>query len=156
MGGPQKVAEPHKELRFTRSGQAQGFVVGASVAMAVFLLSLVVWVSGHPVVKWWMPWPFIVLALVLGRVALRCVRHAYVILTPLGVEVFPFFKPEKNLNLIYWSEIKGVDFDEHLDEMRLHHDEGKTSGVVLSLKPVLEGRRELLKRAVEGRVGVRS
>ncbi|MDB4754814.1 hypothetical protein OAF84_06000, partial [Akkermansiaceae bacterium] len=102
--------------------------------------------------RWWMPLPFLVLAWLLARVALHCTRHAYIILTPMGIEIFPLLKPEKNLNLIYWTELDHADFSEDLTLAKLHRDAEESSGAVLSLKPILAKQRPLLKKALEGRL----
>jgi hypothetical protein len=156
MAAPKDLAEPHKELRFTRAGQAQGFIVAAAVAFAFALLIAVTWVMGHPSFHWWMPLIPLVMAALMTRLAIRCARHAYIILTPMGVEIFPLFKPEKNLNLVYWTQLEGAEFDEELTTLKLHYNEEKTAGVILSLKPVLPKKRPLLKKALEGRLAEKS
>lgn len=152
MAAPKDVAEPHKELRFTRAEQAQGFIVIAAVAFAFALLLTVTWLMGHPSFTWWMPLPFLALSIFLARLATRCARHAYLILTPMGVEIFPLLKPEKNLNLVYWTQLEAAEFNEELTTLKLHYNEEKTAGVILSLKPILIKKRPLLKKALEGRL----
>jgi len=152
MAAPKTVAEPHKELRFTRAGQAQGMFIAATVAFAFALLTAITWLIGHPDFHWWTPLPFLVLAWVLARIALHCTRHAYIILTPMGVEIFPLLKPEKNLNLIYWTELDHADFNEDLTLAKLHRNAQESSGAVLSLKPILAKQRPFLKKALEGRL----
>jgi len=152
MAAPKKIAEPHKELRFTRAGQAQSFMVLGAISFAFCLLLGVTWLLGHPSFYWWMPFPFLLAAAFLARWSMRCARHAYLILTPLGIEVFPFFKPGDNFNLIYWGQIKRADFDDELTLLNLHFDDKKTAGVVLSLKPILIKKRPLLKKALLGRL----
>lgn len=152
MSAPKEVAEPHKELRFTRAGQAQTFIVVAAVALALALLLAVTWLMGHPNFHWWMPLIPVALAVFLIRLAARCARHAYLILTPMGIEIFPLFKAEKNLNLVYWTQLEDADFDEELTTLKLHYNEKKTAGVILSLGPILEKKRPLLKKALEGRL----
>ena len=156
MAAPKKVAEPHKELRFTRAGQAQGMFIAAAVAFAFALLTAITWLLGHPDFHWWTPLPFLVLAWVLVRIALHCTRHAYIILTPMGVEIFPLLKPEKNLNLIYWTELDHADFNEDLTLAKLHRNVQESSGAVLSLKPIVAKQRPFLKKALEGRLAERT
>jgi len=152
MATPKDIAEPHKELRFTRSAQAQGFFVVTAVAFAFGLLIGVTALMGHPNFQWWMPLPFFLLTGFLVPFSMRCARHAYLILTPLGIEVFPLLKPEKNLNLIYWNQLHSADFNDDLTLLKLHFDKEQTGGVVLSLKPIQEKQRPLLKKALEGRL----
>lgn len=152
MGSPKDLAEPHKELRFTRSGQAQGFLVAAAVATSFGILICVTAFMDHPNFFWWMALPFFLVAALLMRFSMRCARHAYLILTPLGIEIFPLLKPEKNLNLVYWSQLHSAEFDDDLTKLKLHYDEGQTGGVILSLTPIQEKQRPLLKKALEGRL----
>ena len=152
MAAPKTVAEPHKELRFTRAGQAQGMFIAATVAFAFTLLITITWFMGHPDFRWWMPLPFLVRAWLLAKTPPPCPRHAYIILTPMGVEIFPLLKPEKNLNLIYWTELDHADFNEDLTLAKLHRNAQESSGAVLSLKPILAKQRPFLKKALEGRL----
>jgi len=152
MAAPKKITEPHKELRFTRAGQAQGFIVIAAVSFAFFLLIGLTWFMGHPTFTWWMALPFLILSALLTRLSAYCARHAYLILTPLGMEIFPLIKPHKNLNLVYWAQIIDADFNEELTALKLHFNEDQTAGVILSLKAISAKKRLLLKRALESRL----
>jgi len=152
MAGPKTVVEPHKELRFTRAAQAQGFWILGAILLALAILLTITWAMGHPSFHWWMPLAPLALSILLIRFAIHCTRHAYIILTPLGVEIFPLRDPAKNLHLIYWTELQEADFNEDLTTMKLHRDAEKTSGVILSLKPILENQRPLLQSAIEGRM----
>lgn len=154
--GPKTVAEPEKELRFTRAAQAPLFYVITAIAVAaaigILILSTQKWgMSPPPMQKWW--W-LIIPDLFIGwwffRLALRCSQHAYLILTPLGVEIFPFFKAHKNLQVIYWTQI--VEAEVSSQKLTLHFSEQKNSGVVVSLRPILPKQRELLKKAIDGRM----
>ena len=156
MASPKEVAEPHKELRFTRAGQAQGFIIAAAVSFAFALIIAVTWFMGHPDFHWWMPLIPLIIAALLTRLAARSARHAYLILTPLGIEIFPLIKPEKNLNLVYWTQLDDAEFDEELTTLKLHYNEEKTAGAILSLKPILTKKRPLLKKALEGRLAEKS
>lgn len=154
--GPKAVAEPEKELRFTRAAQAPLFygasVVFCAASMAVFMLSTQDWAMEGPLIDGWL-WlclPGLLLMGVSLRLGLRCTRHAYLILSPLGVEIFPFVKPEKNLQIIYWSEVVDAEFSAGQKQMTLHFNEEKKSGVVVSLSPIPVARRHLLEEAVLG------
>jgi hypothetical protein len=154
--GPKKVEEPEKELRFTRAAQAPLFyaagVLCFAASMAVFILSTQDWGMGGPMLDGWL-WlcvPGLLLTYLFLRIGLRCTRHAYVILSPLGVEIFPFIKPEKNLQIIYWSEVVDAEFSSDAKRLILHFNEEKKSGVVVSLNPIPVGRRYLLEEAVLG------
>ncbi|MGB0774496.1 MAG: hypothetical protein ACPG32_00315 [Akkermansiaceae bacterium] len=154
--GPKSIAEPEKELRFTRAAQAPLFYVLAAIVfaacVAVFILSTQDW--GNEGAKlagwWWVCIPGLALCYLLIRLGLRCTRHAYIILSPLGVEIFPFFNAAKNLQVIYWSQVADAEFSPDAENLVLHFTEEKKSGVIASLKPIPEGRRYLLEEAVLG------
>jgi hypothetical protein len=146
------VAEPQKELRFTRAGQALPFMLLAAVccmAALVFFL-LAPYRADHPV----LPHPAwglvpLLMALGLARVAWRCARHAYILLSPIGVEIFPFFRPAATMQVIPWAQIVAAEVDG--SRLTLHFTPEKTSGIHLSLAPLTKDRRELLARAIRGR-----
>lgn len=148
------VQSPEKELRFTRSGQAAVFWVAAAVLTAVSITlgatSLYRDVNPelpHPA---WALLP-LALALVSAWLAVNLTRHAYLILTPLGIEIFPFFRPSEGMRLVLWQEVDTAEVDAGTTQLTLHHDAAKTSGIHLSLKPVRADRRALLAKAVIGR-----
>lgn len=139
------VAEPQKELRFTRSGQAAVFVIlGSVLAMAALVFFLL-----EPTSLWWGLIP-LVLAIVCGRVTWHCTRHAYLILSPIGVEIFPFFRPEKGMQLIPWGQIAAIEINEPLTKATLHFTAEKTAGIHLTLRPITAKRRPLLAKALTG------
>lgn len=152
MAAPKKITEPHKELRFTRAGQAQGFIVIAAVSFAFFLLIGLTWFMGHPTFTWWMALPFLILSALLTKISAYCARHAYIILTPLGIEIFPLIRPRKHLNLIYWAQIIDAVFDDELTTLKLHFNEDQSAGIVLSLRAIPTKKLPLLKRALESRL----
>ena len=154
--GPKTVAEPEKELRFTRSSQASIFyaasVIFCAATMAVFMLSTQDWAMEGPLIDGWL-WlclPGLVLTVALFRLGFRCTSHAYLILSPLGIEIFPFIKPEKNLKIVFWNEIAEAEFPPNTKQMTLHFNQEKESGVVVSLSPIPSERRKLLETAVLG------
>ena len=154
--GPKSVAEPEKELRFTRAAQAPLFYAVAvlcfAASMAVFILSTQDWGMGGPMLDGWL-WlcvPGLILTYLTLRMGLRCTRHAYIILSPLGVEIFPFIKPEKNLQIIYWSEVADAEFSPNAKRLIIHFNQEKKSGVVVTLNPIPVARRYLLEEAVLG------
>ncbi|MFK7910531.1 MAG: hypothetical protein AB8F34_08000, partial [Akkermansiaceae bacterium] len=154
--GPKSIAEPEKELRFTRAAQAPLFfalsVLVFTATVAVFILSTQDWGMDDPVLDgwWWLCLPGLLLCYTLIRLGLRCTRHAYIILSPLGVEIFPFFKAKENLQVIYWSQVADAEFTPDAKNLVLHFTEEKKSGVIASLKPIPEARRHLLEEAVLG------
>jgi hypothetical protein len=153
MAGP--VQSPEKELRFTRSGQASRFWLAAAIlaASGITLLSTSIYRDINPSLPhpaWALP-PLAAAAL-LARLALKLTRHAYLILTPLGIEIFPFFRPAQGMRLVPWQEIALAEVDGKSKRLTLHHDAGKTSGIHLSLSPIRADRRTLLAKAVLGRL----
>lgn len=152
---PRPLQSPEQELRFTRSGQAPVFWLATAVlaCMAVTVLACALYRDVNPRLPhplWALP-P-LALAVVAARTAVRLTRHAYLILTPLGIEIFPFFRPARGLRLVTWQEIADAEIDAGLTLLTLHHDAAKTSGLHLSLAPIREDRRELLAKAVAVRV----
>ncbi|HCL97630.1 MAG TPA: hypothetical protein DHW77_07700, partial [Verrucomicrobiales bacterium] len=83
--GPKSLAEPEKELRFTRAAQAPLFfglsVVFLIMTLAVFILSTQDWGMGGPILDGWL-W-LCLLGLLLCywmiRLGVRCTRNAYII-----------------------------------------------------------------------------
>lgn len=148
---PTNVTEPHKEIRFTRSGQAKffGSLAGAFTGIAV-VVALFAFRTDEALLPRWAVAPPLAFGLVLGRLAFHCVRHAYLILTPLGIEIFPFWKPQEKLHVLFWSEIAHVEVDEERTNLTLHHNHERSSGVVISLTPVEQRKRPYLVRAIDG------
>lgn len=151
------VAEPQKELRFTRAGQAMPTaILGAVCAIAALTLFLIgLYRSENPGLPHpaWGLMP-LVLAAVLFRLAWHLARHAYILLSPIGVEIFPFFRPAANMQVIPWAQIVAADVDEQ--RLTLHFSAEKSSGIHLSLAPIPKDRRELLAKAIRGRLSVTS
>jgi hypothetical protein len=150
-----KIQAPEKELRFTRSGQATAFWIVAAVLVAASITMLATSIYRgvnpelpHPL---WAILPLL-LAWLAARTAWKLTKHAYVIFTPLGVEIFPFFKPEQTMRLVLWQEIQDAEVNPELTRLTLHHDLEKTSGVHISLRPIRKDRRALLAKAITGRV----
>jgi hypothetical protein len=152
---PRPIQSPDKELRFTRSGQAPVFWLAAAVlaGMTATLLACAPYRDANPRLPH-PAWAMLPLALAAAatRTAVRLTRHAYLILTPLGIEIFPFFRPARGLRLVTWQEIADAEIDAALTVLTLHHDAAQTSGLHLSLAPIRKDRRELLAKAVAVRV----
>jgi hypothetical protein len=150
-----KIQAPEKELRFTRSGQATLFWLGSAIsaATAVTLLATSIYRDTNPELlhPLWAILPFAI-CLGLGRLAVGLTRHAYLILTPLGVEIFPFFRPAAGMQLVMWQELDHASVDENFRRLTLHRDAAETSGIHLSLAPISHSHRTLLAKAVIGRL----
>ena len=149
------LQSPEKELRFTRSGQAAIFWVIAAVlaASSVTLLATAIYRDINPLLPH-PAWALLPLALsgVIAKLAMSLTRHAYLILTPLGIEIFPFFRPASGMRLVTWQEVSAAEVNEKMTRLTLHHDAEKSSGIHLSLKPIRADRRSLLAKAIIGRL----
>lgn len=154
-----RVAAPEKELRFTRSGQAVWFWLGALALVAAAVVILIA-ASGRltepeRIHAAWSVIPA-VFAWICARLALRLTRHAYLILTPMGLEIFPFFRPARGMQMVGWGELSDVEVDGRVHRLTLHFDVARTSGIHLTLVPIREDLRPLLVAAVMERVGGKS
>lgn len=153
-----KLQSPEKELRFTRSGQAGAFWVLAAVlaASGITLCATGIYRDINPLLPH-PAWALLPLGLAgaVARFAVGLTRHAYLILTPLGIEIFPFFRPAEGLRLVTWQEVESAEVNEQTTRLTLHHDSEKSSGIHLSLKPIRADRRSLLAKAVIGRLSPR-
>jgi len=149
--GPKQVAEPEKELRFTRAAQGHVLlslsVICLAIGITLFATSSA---PASPDGLWIYAVPACIIGLLLIIPAIRCIRHAYIILSPLGIEIFPFFKPEKNLQIIYWSDISHAELDADEKQLLIHTNEARTAGIIASLSPIKKSRRPLLARAISG------
>lgn len=82
--------------------------------------------------------------------AVRLARHAYVLLSPLGIEIFPLFRAEERLQLIPWSEVAHAGVDERQQWLTITLAGYEDAKVLVSLAP-MDGRvRPLLAAAVDG------
>lgn len=157
FGTPSKtIAEPEKELRFTRARQATLFFFLTAVCLMLAIGSLFAaflnlgWTDYYFQKNWWLALLPLIPAFIFLRTALHCIRHAYIILTPMGIEIFPFFKPQKNLQVIFWSELHSTETKD--ENLILHNNPEKTSGTIITLKPLTENQIPLLKKAITARL----
>jgi hypothetical protein len=132
-------------------------VLGAIlVAAAVTLVATGVYRGENPELPhslWALP--CVVLAAACFWLTRHMAKHAYLILTPLGLEIFPLYRPAKNLNLVLWQEIIEAEISQDGKWLTLHFNADKTAGLHLSLSPVARKLRSLLAKAVLGRVSRR-
>lgn len=149
-------ADPGKELRFTRSAQAVHFAAASVFCLCISFAwaSLAFWpwhADGTPLLDSW--WPAVgPLPLFLGFLwlALYCSSHAYLILSPVGIEIFPLWFPTENFRLVPWTHVAAARAENGnlvIDFPPL----GSGGGIVLSLSPLPSGQRELLWHAIERR-----
>lgn len=154
MATPKPLASPEKEVRFTRATQGSLFLVLAAFLLALALGVVVLATQGteFEAPRWegylWTALFPLFGAWVMLRLAVRCIRHAYLIFTPLGIEIFPLFRPEANMQLVLWSVIDSVECDQNLRRLLIHYTAEKSAGVMVSLAPILPAQRELLRALV--------
>lgn len=150
-----QIQSPEKELRFTRSGQASLFWLAAAVftATAITLLACAWYRAINPALPH-PAWALLPLgfAAFMAHTAIQLTRHAYLILTPLGIEIFPFFRPARGMRLVTWQEIDHAGINPAATRLTLHHDAAESSGIHLALGPIRRDRRCLLAKAVLGRL----
>lgn len=150
-----KVKAPEKELRFTRSRQAIPFYLGGAILLGLATTILVT--SYYRDINPELPHPLWALGLVtvaalMLLVAQRMTQHAYLILSPVGLEIFPLYRPVKTMSIVYWQEIHLAEMDDAQKWLTLHTSKELSSGVSLSLAPIRKDIRPLLAQAVMGRV----
>ena len=143
--------KPFQELRFTRSRQAVTFTTLGAVFLAVALwLGVLFWwrVTG------WLQWLWLLLPLFAAagcfRLALHLTRHAFLLLSPIGIEIFPFFRPAQQMQLFSWGEIAHAEVTEGDRHLILTLAGYKDSKVIIGLEPIPGRARLLLRKAVEG------
>lgn len=148
---PEKKEKPFQELRFTRSRQAVTF----STLGVLFLCAA----AGAGILLWWRVslwpsylWLLLPLAAAYGclRLALHLTRHAFLLLSPLGIEIFPFFRPAQNMQLFSWGEIQHAEVTEGDRLLILTLAGYEDAKVIIGLDPVPLRARALLRKAVEG------
>lgn len=148
---PSRMADPAKELRFTRSRQAAHFALSG--------LGLVAAGAGLIILRWWQLdhppslWPAV--ASLAGGVAClvfagRLARHAFLLLSPVGVEIFPFFLPTRNFQLVPWGTVADASVDPDMKWLTIRLAGYEDAGIVISLAPIARRVRPLLVRAIEG------
>lgn len=144
---------PGRELRFTRARQAlPAALIGAVLAGFGLILGVnLVLVHGGEV---WLvsgsaagALASLLLGASLLHHARHCLRHPLLIVSPVGIEIFPLWRPEAHFRLLAWGEIAGM----RLSSRALRVDLRGGGGVVLSLRPLWPEQQKLLARALAGR-----
>ncbi len=142
---------PEKELRFTRAQQAVVFWgLGLALLLAAVGLGVLSWWQLRRPPPWWVS--LIPLGLGVGSFALawRLTRHAYLLLSPVGVEIFPFWKPVEHFQLLPWGSIADASFSPEDRWLTLTLAGYEDAKVILTLDPIRPKARLLLKKAVLG------
>ena len=130
-----------RELRFTRN-RAGAILTAAGVLLAATAAFLQL--TGYDTITPYLPaplWAMQAAALVPAVLCLaagcRCLKHAAVIVTPVGVEILPF-----------WQQIRSADREGGRLNLRLA--DGSTAAI--SLRPMTAASRDMLAHAVSQRV----
>lgn len=145
------VANPEKEIRFTRSGQARLFALLGAIALGCAFTFVAPLLYGHrSPVHWAWTAPPLLLAGGFFWLSFYCGRHAFLILSPVGIEFFPLIRPSANFRLWSWAEFHEAEVRQN--QFYLHLNAEKTSGAVISLAPMTINGRSLFTRAIEGRM----
>ncbi|HUF61864.1 MAG TPA: hypothetical protein VMN36_07295 [Verrucomicrobiales bacterium] len=159
MDDPEKLEPPVQrrvpgEIRFTRSKQA-GMFFGAAllffwVSVALLLLALPGWTrtappvlntSGYAI----LPLP---LAALLAWAGVHLARHAYIVFSTVGVELYPFWFPSRNMQVLFWPEIEKLELEAGGNTLVVRLPEERA--VFVSLAPLSRPARTLLAHAVAG------
>ncbi len=145
------MEKPFKELRFTRSRQAVTFVVTGVLLAALAGAIILLWRQRleNPPSIWWALLP---LAGAWGclRTAVHLTKHAFLLLSPIGIEIFPFFRPAQNMQLISWGEIAHAEVSGDHRLLTLTLAGYGDAKVIISLAPVKPAARDLLRKAIDG------
>ena len=147
-----------KEIRFTRSGQSVTFFLISiglfAIGVGVYVLSVDFgWESQPPRLDspWWglIALPFVVAS---GWLGLHLAKHAYMIFSPVGIEVFPFYKPSDNMQVLYWSEVLDVDLtdDGKMLEVTLLGEGEHRPKVIITTAPLSPNSRKLMTKTIAG------
>lgn len=145
----------HQELRFTRARQALPFWLSGAVSFAAALTLVVT--AAHRDENPLLPHPAWALLPLIGAagclwLAWQMTRHAYLILSPVGVEIFPLLFPSRHFAVVSWQEIDSAELSGDSRWLTLHFNRERTSGTHLTLKPIPTRQRALLAQAVLQRV----
>ena len=157
MGKPKNIQEPEKELRFTRSRQAITFVAAGLISLCILgFIWFQVYFNGLNNQNGPLIFPIlcsiilITMAVLFFLVAIHCTQHALIILSPLGLELFPFWFPVKNFRMLYWSEINDAKINKEMNLLSIDCNNG--SKIFISIKPIPTKIRSYLKTAIDGRM----
>lgn len=101
----------------------------------------------HP---WW--WAVIpaVPALLFFWLAYNHVRHPYLALTRVGLEIYPFFLPARNMHLVLWQQIASTQVTPDPPMLELKRADQEDGKIFITLAPLHPRQRQLLTRALNG------
>ena len=139
------------ELRFTRSRQA---VVSLAWGLGCLLLSLGLFILHfqrftHPPALGWGFVPLLPAALFLW-LAWHQLRHPFLVLTRIGIEIYPFFLPARNMHLLLWQQISHSEIIAEPPQLILTRADAADAKIFITLAPLVPRQRELLHTALSG------
>jgi glucan phosphoethanolaminetransferase (alkaline phosphatase superfamily) len=138
------------ELRFTRSRQA---VVMMAWGLAFWLvaagLGATYYHNFYRQAWWWVLLPAVP-ALIFSWLAYCHLRHPYLALTRVGLEIYPFFRPSRNMHLVLWQQIARTEVTAHPATLTLTRADQADGKIFITLEPIHPRQRQLLTRALEG------
>lgn len=139
------------ELRFTRSRQATPILAWALgflfCALGFALLHYQRFT--HPPSLYWAAIPLCP-ALLLLWLAWSHLRHPYLALTRVGIEIYPFFLPARNMNLVLWQQIARTEVTHTPPQLVLTRSDSIDAKIFITLEPIAPQQRILLERALQG------
>ena len=146
---PPSAATP--ELRFTRSRQA---VVSLAWGLGCLLLSLGLFILHfqrftHPPALGWGFVPLLPGMLFLW-LAWHQLRHPFLVLTRIGVEIYPFFLPARNMHLLLWQQISQSEIIADPPQLILTRADATDAKIFITLAPLVPRQRALLQTALVG------
>lgn len=147
------LGDADKEIRFTRSQQALPWGILAAASAAAIVIgttgALLPAPYGAAELKQWWPLlpPLFTLFIFSSLLCWRCTRRAYLIFSSIGVEIFPFWKAEKNLNVILWQEIHHLNLVNGF--LMIHFNAEESAGAAVSLRPIPSKKHLLIKKITE-------
>lgn len=139
------------ELRFTRARQA---VVMFAWGFGLLLASAGLFVlhqqrHTNPPALFWMFIP-LVPAVVFLWLTWSHLKHPYLALTRVGIEIYPFFLPARNMNLILWQQIAKSEVSETPPLLVLTRADAVDAKIFITLAPIQPQQRRFLARALNG------
>ena len=146
---PSSAATP--ELRFTRSRQA---VVSLAWGLGCLLLSLGIFILHyqrftHPPAFFWGFVPLLPGTLCFW-LAWHQLRHPFLVLTRIGIEIYPFFLPARNMHLLLWQQISRSEIISEPPQLILTRADATDAKIFITLAPLVPRQRELLQTALAG------
>lgn len=146
------VPRNSRELRFTRNAAGAGLLIMAALCGGASLMCYVI-CSDALISQMLMPlWVMELIGLsataINAYLGLYCLRIAYIIVSPVGIEILPFRNPRHTMRLYMWHDLLGAEFNDR--EMVLHHCDDTYEH--LSLLAMNPRQRKMLRRAVTQRL----